>query len=160
MDKEAFERQLLALGGAMYRVASSILPRQCDREDAIQDTILAALQKQERLREERALRAWVMRILVNNCYDILRAQQRERSTDVLPEAPWESPADADLMLRDLLLSLPEEQRLILVLFYVEGYKLREIADILHLPVGTVQSRLHRAKQILRHHMTLEKEDLL
>ena len=160
MEKEAFEERLLDLGGAMYRVAASILPRQCDREDAIQDTILAALQKRERLREERALRAWVMRILVNKCYSILREQQRERSTDVLPEVAWESPADADLMLRDLLLSLPEEQRLILVLFYVEGYRLREIAEILHLPVGTVQSRLHRAKQILRHDVALEKEGWL
>ena len=160
MEKEAFERQVLRLSGAMYRVAASILPRQCDREDAIQESILTALQKRESLRDERALRAWVLRILVNNCYDMLRVQRRETATDVLPERGWESPADADLMLRDMLLSLPEDHRLILVLFYVEGYKLREIAEILHLPMGTVQSRLHRAKHMLRRDIRLEKEGLL
>ncbi len=159
MEKEAFEKQLLSLGGAMYRVAASILPRQCDREDAIQESILTALQKRACLRDERAMRAWVLRILVNNCYDILRGQKRETSTDILPEPKnhWESPPDADLMLRDMLLTLPEEYRLLLVLCYVEGYKIREIAEILHLPQGTVQSRLHRAKRMLAQDMVLEKE---
>lgn len=159
IDKEAFEKQLLALVDAMYCVASSILPRQCDREDAIQETILTALQKRDHLREDKALRAWVMRILVNICYDMLREQKRERTTDVIPESEntWESPPDADLMLRDMLLSLSEEHRLLLVLFYVEGYKMREIAEILHLPMGTVQSRMHRAKQSLARDIVLERE---
>ena len=72
MEKEAFERELLALTDTLYRVSASILPRQCDCEDAIQESILTALQKRERLRDDGALRAWVVRILVNNCYDILR----------------------------------------------------------------------------------------
>ena len=160
MNKHAFEKQLLSLGGAMYRVAASILPRQCDREDAIQESILIALQKRDQLREPRAMQAWVMRILVNECYNILREQKRETSTSQLPERAWESPPDADLMLRDMLLSLPEEQRLVLVLFYIEGYKIREIAEILHMPIGTVQSRLHRAKQVLARDIKLEKEGLL
>ena len=67
MEKEAFERELLALTDTLYRVSASILPRQCDREDAIQESILTALQKRERLRDDGALRAWVVRILVNNC---------------------------------------------------------------------------------------------
>lgn len=75
MEKEAFERELLALTDTLYRVSASILPRQCDREDAIQESILTALQKRERLRDDGALRAWVVRILVNNCYDILRSQK-------------------------------------------------------------------------------------
>lgn len=160
MDKQAFEKQLLALGGTMYRVAASILPRQCDREDAIQESILIALQKRGQLREERAMQPWVMRILVHVCYDMLRAQKRETSTDVLPEPKWESPPDADLMLRDMLLALPGDHRLILVLFYIEGYRIREIAEILHLPIGTVQSRLHRAKGMLARDIRLEKEGLM
>lgn len=162
MDKEVFEERILALADAMYRVAASILPRQCDREDAIQESILTALQKRERLRDDRALRAWVLRILVNNCYDILRYQQREPSVDILPESMggWESPDDADLMVRDMLLALPHDYRLVLMLYYAEGYRVREIADILHLPLGTVQSRLHRARKMLKQDIILEKEQSL
>lgn len=155
MEKEAFERELLALTDTLYRVSASILQRQCDREDAIQESILTALQKRERLRDDGALRAWVVRILVNNCYDILRSQKRE--TSLPPDQAEIMRWDADLMMRDLLLGLADEYRLPLMLFYAEGYRIREIAEILHLPQGTVQSRLHRAKKLLRQSMALEKE---
>ena len=155
MENEAFERELLALTDTLYRVSASILPRQCDREDAIQESILTALQKRERLRDDGALRAWVVRILVNNCYDILRSQKRE--TSLPPDQAEIMSPDADLMMRDLLLGLADEYRLPLMLFYAEGYRIREIAEILHLPQGTVQSRLHRAKKLLRQSMALEKE---
>lgn len=140
-------------------MSASILPRQCDREDAIQESILTALQKRERLRDDGALRAWVVRILVNNCYDILRSQKRETSLppDQAEIMRWDASPDADLMMRDLLLGLADEYRLPLMLFYAEGYRIREIAEILHLPQGTVQSRLHRAKKLLRQSMALEKE---
>jgi len=153
MEKEAFERELLALTDTLYRVSASILPRQCDREDAIQESILTALQKRERLRDDGALRAWVVRILVNNCYDILRSQKRETSLppDQAEIMRWDASPDADL------LGLADEYRLPLMLFYAEGYRIREIAEILHLPQGTVQSRLHRAKKLLRQSMALEKE---
>ena len=159
MEKEAFERELLALTDTLYRVSASILPRQCDREDAIQESILTALQKRERLRDDGALRAWVVRILVNNCYDILRSQKRETSLppDQAEIMRWDASPDADLMMRDLLLGLADEYRLPLMLFYAEGYRIREIAEILHLPQGTVQSRLHRAKKLLRQSMAFEKE---
>ena len=159
MEKEAFERELLALTDTLYRVSASILPRQCDREDTIQESILTALQKRERLRDDGALRAWVVRILVNNCYDILRSQKRETSLppDQAEIMRWDASPDADLMMRDLLLGLADEYRLPLMLFYAEGYRIREIAEILHLPQGTVQSRLHRAKKLLRQSMALERE---
>ena len=129
MEKEAFERELLALTDTLYRVSASILPRQCDREDAIQESILTALQKRETS-------------LPPDQAEIMR---------------WDASPDADLMMRDLLLGLADEYRLPLMLFYAEGYKIREIAEILHLPQGTVQSRLHRAKKLLRQSMALEKE---
>ena len=118
MEKEAFERELLALTDTLYRVSASILPRQCDREDAIQESILTALQKRERLRDDGALRAWVVRILVNNCYDILRSQKRETSLppDQAEIMRWDASPDADLMMRDLLLGLADEYRLPLMLF--------------------------------------------
>ena len=97
MEKEAFERELLALTDTLYRVSASILPRQCDREDAIQESILTALQKRERLRDDGALRAWVVRILVNNCYDILRSQKRETSLppDQAEIMRWDASPDAE-----------------------------------------------------------------
>lgn len=158
MEKEAFERELLALTDTLYRVSASILPRQCDREDAIQESILTALQKRERLRDDGALRAWVVRILVNNCYDILRSQKRETSLppDQAEIMRWDASPDADDDARSAL-GLADEYRLPLMLFYAEGYRIREIAEILHLPQGTVQSRPAPRQKLLRQSMALEKE---
>ena len=160
MEKEAFERELLALTDTLYRVSASILPRQCDREDAIQESILTALQKRERLRDDGALRAWVVRILVNNCYDILRSQKRETSLppDQAEIMRWDASPDADLMMRDLLLGLADEYRLPLMLHCAEGYSVGEVAQILRLPAGAVKWRISQGRTRLRKLMDEEGAD--
>ena len=147
MTQAEFEDRIIAMQDTLYRVSATILKQQCDREDAIQECICKALRKREKLRDDRALRAWAVRILINECYILLRRRKRETPMDCLPEA--EVMPDADLNVHRLLFSMEEKFRLPMVLFYVEGYQINEIARMLLLPMGTVKSRLSRGREHLR-----------
>ena len=147
MNRTEFENGIIAMQDVLYRVSATILHRPCDREDAIQECILKAIMKREKLKNDRALRAWVIRILINECYAILRRQKRVLLMDTVPEA---LPApDADPEVFRLLFSLPEKWRLPMVLYYVEGCSTQEIAGILRIPSGTVRSRLTRGREKMK-----------
>jgi RNA polymerase sigma-70 factor (ECF subfamily) len=147
MTSEAFAERIIEMQETLYRVSYSILPQPADREDAVQECIRKAWQKRGKLREDRLMQTWVVRILINECYALHRKHRREQLYDQLPERV--APADADGFLHEEVLSLPEELRLPVVLHYMEGYRIEEIARILRVPEGTIKSRLHRARGRLR-----------
>ncbi|MDD6041692.1 MAG: RNA polymerase sigma factor [Clostridia bacterium] len=101
------------------------------------------------LREERMFSTWLMRIVINECKTLLRKRRRMILLEQLPEQAFQMPADADGNLYAALFSLPEKNRVPLVLSALEGYTLSEIAQMLHLPVNTVKTRVSRARQQLR-----------
>ena len=157
MTQAEFERRVVGMQDSLYRVASTILYRPCDREDAIQECILRAIRKRDSLRDESAFEGWMIRILINECYATLRRFRREQLTDELPEPQPEPQPDPDANSEvfQALFSLKRDLRLPLVLHYVEGYPLEEIARILRVPTGTVKSRMSRARKRLK--MELDKE---
>ena len=146
MDKDFFVRQIDAHGGMLYRVAWSILRNDDDCKDALQETALKAWQKRSALKDERYFRTWIVRILINTCYDTQRKRRRTVSIEEIQE-PACPPPDPSLALA--LEALPEKLRLPLTLCYSEGMSYAEIARALHLPQATVRGRIHRAKEQLR-----------
>jgi RNA polymerase sigma-70 factor (ECF subfamily) len=138
----------------LYRVSTTILPQLCDREDAVQEAIEVAWRKRSKLRDDRAMRAWVIRILINECYTQLRRRRRETPSETLPER--ETAPDARPDLYQLFTSLDEKYRLPMVLYYVEGYSVEETARMLKMPQGTLKSRLHRGRMLLRETLSLEE----
>ncbi len=147
MTNEEFAGRIVAMQETLYRVSYSILQKRCDQEDAVQEAIGKAWQQRGKLREDAAMQKWVIRILIHECYALLRCRKRETPVDTLPE--WETPPDADIALHELFLSLEETLRLPAVLHYIEGYELKDIARMLRLPAGTVKSRLHRARKKMK-----------
>ena len=147
MTSEDFASRIVAMQETLYRVSYSILLLACDREDAVQEAIKKAWQQREKLRNEDAMQPWVVRILINECYALLRRKKREVPMETLPERI--APADADVSLHQLFLSLEDTLRIPAVLHYIEGYELSDIARILRLPTGTVKSRLHRARSKMK-----------
>lgn len=107
MTNERFAQEIVALTDTLYRVSYSILPEKCDREDAVQSCLEKAWKRRRALREERYLKTWLVRILINECYDIHRRRAREAPRE-LPERA--APPDADRELHDALMRLPEELR--------------------------------------------------
>ena len=157
MTEFEFEQQVTALTQQMYRVSASLLRSPQDRQDAVQECVWKAWRKLPQLRDESLFKAWIMRILVNECKRIHRAHWREVAVE---EIEIEQPDGVDNRLRDEVLhsavmQLPEKLRLAVTLFYIDGFSMRETAQILRCPEGTVKQRLHRARTALR--ILLEKE---
>lgn len=154
MTSAEFEERIVEMQETLYRVCYSILPQACDREDAVQECIRIAWQKQGSLREPRYLQTWVIRILIHECYTLLRKGKREHPVEALPER--EAPPGADADLHDALIALPTALRLPVTLHYLEGYPLADVAHMLRLPTGTVKSRLNRARKQLKEYMLDEE----
>lgn len=154
MTQAEFADRIVAMQDTLYRVSCTILPKLCDREDAVQSAIEKALRKRTLLRNDAALEAWITRILINECYALHRKRKRETLFDELPER--ETAPDANPDLYQLFTSLEEKYRLPMVLYYVEGYSVEETACMLRLPKNTLKSRLHRGRQLLRHAIDMEE----
>lgn len=154
MTSEQFARKIVALTDTLYRVSYSILREACDREDAVQSCLEKAWKRRGSLREERYLKTWLVRILINECYDIHRRRAREAPREI-PERP--APPGADRELHDALMRLPEEVRTPIVLHYMEGYSVEEIASALRLAQGTVKTRMRRGRAMLKQLLSEEEE---
>lgn len=146
IDKQFLEDKVRSLGSRMYRVASALLRGDADRQDAMQQALQKVWEKRQTLRDIQQFDPWLMRILINECRNIQRRQQRLIPMDQLPQTP--SPAH-DMSLQDAIDRLPDKQRLCLVLHYLEGLSIKEIAALLRLPQSTVRGRLMQARKALK-----------
>ncbi len=150
MDKQAFLTQVMAQEQTLYRVACSLLRQEADRMDAVQEAVYKAWANRHKLKEERHFATWLVRILINECHTICRKQARL----VLVSAWTQEHAVTDPQglgdgLTAMVDGLPEKLRLPVVLHYVEGFSLKEIASMLRCPLGTVKKRLHDGRKALR-----------
>lgn len=147
MTKDEFSQRIIAMMDVLYRIAWSQLGQAADREDAVQETIRRAWERQESLRDERYMQTWVIRILLNVCRSQQRKAARMFPAEYLPSFRTDAPHETPLL--DTLFSLEDKFRLPLQLRYVEGYSVTEVARILRLPEGTVKSRLSRGREKLK-----------
>jgi len=165
-DIEAFNRLVLLHQDAAYNVAYRIMGEVDAAADATQEAFISAYRKLHQFRGER-FKPWLLRIVTNACYDELRRRQRrpvaslEELHEVRPlddvqlvsqqEDPEQHAQRHELntAIQDCLSALPDDQRVIAVLSDVEGYGYQEITEITGLPLGTVKSRLSRARSRLR-----------
>lgn len=148
MDKEEFTRAVLEYESTLYRVAKSMLGSEADCADAAQNALLRAWEKQHTLRDTAYFKTWLARILINECRAMLR--QRARFVPLEEEAAeGEIAPERDSGLYEAVMGLDVKYRVPFVLYYIEGFRTREIASMLKLPEGTVKTRLRRAREILR-----------
>lgn len=148
-DADAFIELMELHTQDMYKVALAILMNDQDVADAIQDTILACWEKMYTLRINQYFKTWLIRILINKCYDI---RDYRKSTVELEE--WEAASEADQYnweLKEAMKSLDEKYRLPIIMFYWQGYSAKEIAKILNVPEETVRTRLKRGRKKLSAH---------
>lgn len=156
MNEHTLEARILAHADLLWRVGCGILRNPQDREDAVQSAMETAWKKAGSLRDESKLKNWLTRVMINECYSLLRKKQREIPVERLPETAEEVSPDA-LILRDALERLPPAQRLPLILHYFEGFSIREVAGILRLPQGTVLSRMQRGREKLKELLSEEND---
>ena len=146
-DKRWFIQQVHPLLDSLYRIAYTILENDADAQDAAQEAMEQAYVSLPKLKDRNKFRPWLMRILKNTCYMMLRDRKRVIPFDDLPEQ-GEEPFDS-LDLKTAFSRLSPESRLCITLYYYEGYSTQEIAAFLNEPIGTVKSRLSRARSAMR-----------
>lgn len=168
-DLDAFNRLVLAYQDMAFNLAVRMLDEPAAAEDATQVSFLNAYRSLGGYRGG-SFRAWVMRMVTNTCYDELRRRQRHPTTSLEPldteeEEEVESPAwladsgltpeqelervELDSAVQHCLNDLTEEFRAVAVMVDIEGLDYREVASALGIPLGTIKSRLARARMKLR-----------
>ena len=149
ISRDAFAQEVRELTDTAFAVTYLILGNSADSEDAMSAAILRAFENRGKLRKRESFRAWFLQILRHEAYDLLKKRRRLTPVEELPEAAAPEGDDAGrLDLRQALEELTDTQRTALLL-QQEGYDMAEIGQILDVPVGTVKSRISRAKQTLR-----------
>jgi RNA polymerase sigma-70 factor (ECF subfamily) len=175
MSKDAFETHVLAILGPLHGVARRLTKNEADAEDLVAEAVTRAWRARASLAETAAFRAWMFRILTNTFIsERRRTLARPREEPLADESNGDESAFSiferlhqpfllkfanpeqdflDKLLREdldrALAALPEHYRVVVVLADVEGLKYGEVAEALDLPIGTVRSRLARARSALQ-----------
>ncbi len=145
MTKKQYEDEVERIAPSLRRIAYSIVRNEHDAQDAVQQALLAVWARRECVEFAR-LKPYLTRAVMNACRDIQRARQKAIPMKEMPEVSYQPP---DGVLADAVERLPEELRLPLLLHYMEGYKLAEIAGALGQSLPQVTSRLFRARKRLK-----------
>lgn len=146
IDEAEFIRQVTACERSLYRICRTLLQSPADCADAVQEALLKAWQHRDRV-DEAHFRAYLTRIVINECRNIGRRRARVSPVESVPECA--APQMETTELRDALGRMDENLRLVLVMHELEGYTLAEIAQAMHVPLGTIKWRMARAKRVLR-----------
>jgi RNA polymerase sigma-70 factor, ECF subfamily len=153
-EKSSFD--VIGQLGALRRYGLSLTRNAADAEDLVQEAVMRAYEKRASFRKDRNLRAWLLAIL-HNCFVDGTRKRRSEALRLLRAgelAADHAPAPQEhvvrlAQLRETFMALPDEQRAVLHLVAIEGLSYQEAAGILTIPVGTLMSRLGRARAALR-----------
>jgi RNA polymerase sigma-70 factor (ECF subfamily) len=172
-NRALFEEQALPFLDQLYAAGLRMTRNPADAQDLVQETFVKAYAAFGQFQQGTNLKAWLYRILTNTFINTYRKKQRDPYSGTIDELEdWQlggaesatttttrsAEAEAidhlpDTAVKDALQSIPEDFRLAVYLADVEGFSYQEIADIMKTPVGTVMSRLHRGRRLLRDKLT-------
>ena len=151
-DKEAFSRIITQNKESMYKTAIVILKNEDDAYDALQEALIKMYRNITKLQSKEAFNFWSRRIIVNCCYDIINKNKKviditSKITENFEETR-EEVYDCEDSLVQTLEKIEPDLRVTVTLYYYNDLSTREIGKILQIPVGTVKSRLARAREKL------------
>lgn len=157
MTKEQLGNLIIASQDTMYHVAKTLLRNDADCADAIQEAIVKAFSGLHTLRRDSYAKTWLVRIVINECYAIMRREKRLLSLEdiSLEQAVQEEGDYSDLY--EAVSRLPHEIRLTVTLYYMEGYRIKEIAALMKTTESAVKNRLMRARAKLKEELGAEME---
>lgn len=149
MKKEQLGELIIASEETLYRVAKSLLYNDADCADAIQEAIVKAFSKLHTLKEDSYAKTWLVKIVMNECYAIMRKEKRIISLDDYQMEDQASEQDDYSELYEAIFKLPEPVKLCVTLYYLEGYSVKEVAQILDVTESAVKNRLLKARAVLK-----------
>ena len=149
--EELFNSLVIPLKAKLYKTGMAILKNDDDVCDALQDALFSAYKNLEKLENEQYFSTWMIRIMINKCYDLIKTNkkivylnhQMEETTDVYYDKyKEESGVEKALNLID------PDLKMVALLYYYDGFSIKEIAEICNIPEGTAKSRLSRCREKL------------
>ena len=145
------ERMIDQYGDSLLRVCLLYLKDYGLAEDAVQETFLRAYRSWDKFEGRSSEKTWLTAIAINVCRTMLRSpwQRRNAGEEALAQLKAEDPDLPDPTVARAVMRLPKDQRIAVILFYLQEMKIREIAQALEIPQATVSSRLNRARKKLR-----------
>lgn len=146
-DPDAFDRLMRTQLQKLYRIAVSMLQNEEDAADAIQETVLKCWLKIGQVRHEQYFETWLTRILINQCNDILRKRKKIIYVEDIPEIAHEDSYFTNEW-KEVLNGLNEKTRIVMELYYVDGFSTKEIAGMLHIRDAAVRNRMARGRKQL------------
>lgn len=163
-DKEAFTNLILEIKNDLYKICKMRLINNNDIDDAIQDTMIEAYKNLNSLKDVNKFKPWIITILINNCNKIYRKAQKTRT--MIEEYDIErvgidsniEKTEADINFYLLIKDLKYEERVIIILYYMEQFTFKEIGRILHCSENTVKTRFYRAKEKIKDNCKRRNEE--
>ncbi len=151
-NKEAFTLIILNLKNDLYKIAKTRITNEADIQDAVQETMIEIYKSIKRLKDLKKFKMWTIKILINKCNRIYRKKyKKELSLDKYDLDKYliinsNKDIEDDLNFYNLIKCLEYEERIVIVLYYMEKYTIKEISKILKMKENTVKSKLYRARK--------------
>jgi RNA polymerase sigma-70 factor (ECF subfamily) len=163
-EEAAFHELVDRHGDTLFALAYSLLGSRTDAEDAVQETFMGAFRRAASFEGRSSLKTWLVRILVNQAYktrrsrkvrktDPIELEDRQRSDGILRLPSGSVAVESRIDVQAMLKTLSPEHREVIVLRELQGFSYEEMAEALGVPVGTVESRLFRARKELKQRFT-------
>ena len=142
----------------IFRLAYSYLRSREEADDVVQNALLALWRTDKRFESGEHVKAWLIRVTVNECRKVLRSPWRKREDLAAWENSLEFRDDRDRALYEAIMDLDAKYRAVIVLYYYEGYSIAETGKLLGVPAPTVGTRLARARERLKDMLTEAESD--
>lgn len=142
------ERIVDKYGNMLFRICLVILCNEKDAEDVVQDTFIKYLTKSPTFHDSEHEKAWLITVATNRCKNVRRFNLIRKHIDISDLQLYCKDVE-NYGLLDQLMKLPNKHKTVLLLYYVEGYKVDEIAILLNITASAVKKRLQRGRELIR-----------
>lgn len=153
-DEKAFTELIMLISDDLYKIAKTRISNEADIADAVQETMIETYKSIKKLNDPQKFKKWVIKILINKCNRIYR---RKYKNDVsIDEYDLEyfktnniNDIESKLNFYDIIKNLNYDERIVIVLYYMEEYTVKEIKEILKMNENTINTHLYRARQKIK-----------
>ena len=156
LDTAQFNAYAAKYMDTVFRLAFSMLKSPADADDVTQNVLLSLYRAEYQFESDEHVRSWLMKVTVNECRKVWRRpfRRHENIDDYAETLAFENPSYRDLF--EAIMQLDRDKRTVIVLYYIEGYSIKEIAEILGAPAATIGTRLARARAKLAQYLKEEE----
>ncbi len=162
-DTEAFTKIIISMKNELYKIAKTRITNESDIDDVIQETMLETFRSIKKLRDPKKLKMWIIKILINKCNKVYRKKYKkeisidEYNLDNYIVINSQKNIEDDINFYQLIQNLKYEERIVVLLFYMEEYSVEEISKMIKMNQNTVKTNLYRARQKIKKKIELEEK---